>query len=69
MDDAVKEPSNYIQHGVGETSEDVGNVGTVEDGLEGWEDDIAGRAHVGSFGCRRHGDDRSRFSGSDVERP
>lgn len=31
-----------------ETNEDVGNVGTVEDGLEGWkEDDVHGGAEIG----------------------
>ena len=47
MDDAVEEPSDPIQDGVCETDEDVGNVGTVEDGLGGWEDDVAGRRSEG----------------------
>lgn len=47
VDDAVEEPSDNIQDGVSETGDDVGNVGTVEDGLEGWkEDDVHGAAEI-----------------------
>ena len=52
VEDAVGEPGEDVQEGVGVAGEDVGDVGAVEDGLEGGED---GDPDV-DLGAERHGD-------------
>ena len=50
VDNAVWEPRNDVEDGVGETGEDVGNVGTIEDGLEGGqEDDVDSGAKIRGY--------------------